>query len=249
MKTVCGIDLGTQSCKVVVYDYEGRKIAAEASAPVEMIAENDGTREQKAEWYDEAIKTCFDKIDAGIKNTIAAIGVSGQQHSLVPLDEAGKPVYNVKLWCDTSTAKECEELTELAGGEAELIANAGLPMRPGYTAPKIQWLKNHRPEAFAKLRHVLLPHNYINYLLTGEYYAEYGDASGMAIFDVRKRKWASEICALISPELESWLPPLVEAEGVAGKVSRALRARFRKPRRRCTASPRGPWFRRAAGTT
>jgi len=248
MKTVCGIDLGTQSCKVVVYDYENKKIVAESSAPVEMIAENDGTREQKAEWYDEAVKTCFGKIDGEIKNTIAAIGVSGQQHSLVPLDEGGKPVYNVKLWCDTSTVKECEELTEMAGGEAELIAKAGLPMRTGYTAPKIQWLKNHRPEAFAKIRHLLLPHNYINFLLTGEYSAEYGDASGMAVFDVRKRKWASEICKLISPELESWLPPLVESGAVAGKVSKAAAALYGLPEGTLVSSGGGDNMMSAIGT-
>ena len=166
MQTVCGIDLGTQSCKLVVYDFEKKGIVAQSQAPVDMIALNDGTREQKAEWYDAALKTCFDKIDKNVKNTIAAIGVSGHQHSLVPLDEKGKPVYNVKLWCDTSTAAECEELTKMAGGEKKLIAKTGLPMRPGYTAPKVQWLKNHKPAAFAKLRHVILPHNYINLLLT-----------------------------------------------------------------------------------
>ncbi|MCL2599634.1 MAG: xylulokinase [Treponema sp.] len=248
MKTVCGIDLGTQSCKVVVYDYEGKKIIAESSAPVELIAENDGTREQKAEWYDQALKTCFGKIDKTILDTIAAIGVSGQQHGLVPLDEAGMPVYNVKLWCDTSTAKECEELTEMAGGEAALIAKAGLPMRPGYTAPKIQWLKNHRPEAFAKLRHILLPHNYINFLLTGEYSAEYGDASGMALFDIRERKWASQICKLISPELESWLPPLIESGAVAGRVSKAAAAMYRIPEGALVSSGGGDNMMSAIGT-
>jgi len=221
MKTVCGIDLGTQSCKVIVYDFEKKTVIAHSSAPVEMIAENDGTREQKAEWYDEALKTCFDKIDAEIKQSIAAIGVSGHQHSFVPLDKEGKAVYNVKLWCDTSTAPECEELTKMAGSEKKLIAKAGLPMRPGYTAPKILWLKNHKPKAFAKLRHILLPHNYINYLLTGTFSAEYGDASGMAIFDVRERKWASKISKLIAPDLESMLPPLIESGAVAGKVSAA----------------------------
>jgi len=229
MKTVCGIDLGTQSCKIVVYDYENKKIVAESSAPVDMIAENDGTREQKAQWYDEAINACFAAIDSGAKSSIAAIGVSGQQHGLVPLDGDGKPVYNVKLWCDTSTAKECDELTALAGGEDKLIAMAGLPMRPGYTAPKIQWLKNHRPDAFAKLRHVLLPHDYINFLLTGEYSAEYGDASGTALFDVRGRKWSSQVCALISPELESWLPPLTEPGAAAGRVSKAAAALYGIP--------------------
>jgi len=221
MKTVCGIDLGTQSCKVVVYDYEKRAAAAQASAALNIIAENDGTREQKAEWYDAAIKACFDKIDKNVKKTIAAIGVSGQQHGFVPLDEKGKPVYNVKLWCDTSTAKECEELTKAAGGEKKLIEKAGLPMRPGYTAPKVLWLKKNKAAAFAKLRHILLPHNYINFLLTSEYRAEYGDASGTALFDVRGRKWSQEICKLISPDVEKYLPPLTTSEKTAGKVSKA----------------------------
>jgi len=221
MKTVCGIDLGTQSCKLIVYDFESKSIIAQSSAPIDLIAKNDGTREQKAEWYDEALKTCFDKIDAEARRSIAAIGVSGQQHGFVPLNEKGQPVYNVKLWCDTSTAPECAELTQLAGGEKKLIAKTGLPMRPGYTAPKIQWLKKHKPQAFAKLRHILLPHNYINFLLSGAYSAEYGDASGMAIFDVRKRKWASDICALIAQDLESWLPPLIEPNAIAGRVSKA----------------------------
>ena len=221
MKTVCGIDLGTQSCKIVVYDYDKKKIIAQSSAPVDIIAQNDGTREQKAEWYDAVVKACFDKIDKNIKKDIAAIGVSGQQHGFVPLDEKGKPVYNVKLWCDTSTDAECEELTKAAGGEKKLIEKAGLPMRPGYTAPKVLWLKKHKPAAFAKLRHILLPHNYINFLLTGEYWAEYGDASGTALFDVRNRKWSSEICKYISPDVEKYLPQLTTSEKTAGKVSKA----------------------------
>ena len=221
MKTVCGIDLGTQSCKIVVYDYEKKSIIAQSSAPVNIIAQNDGTREQKTEWYDSVVKTCFDKIDAKTKKTIAAIGVSGQQHGFVPLDENGKSVYNIKLWCDTSTTAECDELTKAAGGEKKLIEKAGLPMRPGYTAPKVLWLKKHKPKAFEKLRHILLPHNYINFLLTGEYWAEYGDASGTALFDVRERKWSSAICKLIDPVIEKYLPPLTTSEKPAGKVSKA----------------------------
>jgi len=221
MRTICGIDLGTQSCKIVVYDYEKKAIVAQSQAPIDIIAKNDGTREQKAEWYDEVIKTCFNKIDKKVRKTIAAIGVSGQQHGFVPLDEKGKPVYNVKLWCDTSTAAECDELTKAAGGEKKLIAKTGLPMRPGYTAPKVLWLKNHQPKAFAQLKHILLPHNYINFLLTGEYWAEYGDASGTALFDVRERKWSSAVCKFISPNVESCLPPLTTSEKPAGKVSKA----------------------------
>ncbi|MDR2730401.1 MAG: xylulokinase [Treponema sp.] len=221
MKTVCGIDLGTQSCKLVVYDYEKKSIIAQSQMPLELITGNDGTREQKTEWYDAAVKECFDKIDSSLKKAIEAIGVSGQQHGFVPLDKNGKPVYNIKLWCDTSTASECKELTKAAGGEKKLITKAGLPMRPGYTAPKVLWLKNHKPKAFAKLRHILLPHNYINFLLTGEYAAEYGDASGTALFDVRERKWSSAVCRYISPDLEKRLPPLSTSKKPAGTVSKA----------------------------
>ncbi|MCL2213761.1 MAG: xylulokinase [Treponema sp.] len=220
MQTVCGIDLGTQSCKLIIYDFEKTKIIAQSSFPVEIIVENDGTREQKTEWYDDVLKKCFDKIDKKTKSTIAAIGVSGQQHGFVPLDENGKPVYNVKLWCDTSTANECEEITKAAGGEIKLIEKTGLPMRPGYTAPKVLWLKEHKPSLFKKLRHILLPHNYINFLLTGEYWAEYGDASGTALFDVRERKWSSEVCKYISADVESYLPQLASSEKAAGVVNR-----------------------------
>jgi xylulokinase len=248
MQTVCGIDLGTQSCKIIIYDYEKKSIVAQSQAPVDMIVENDGTREQKGEWYDAALKICFDRIERAVKNSIVAIGVSGHQHSFVPLDEKGKTVYNVKLWCDTSTVAECEELTKLAGGEKKLIAKTGLPMRPGYTAPKILWLKKHKPKAFARLRHVLLPHNYINFLLTGAYSAEYGDASGTALFDVRERKWSSQICKYISPELESWLPPLIASGDAAGKVSKEAAELYSIPEGALVSSGGGDNMMSAIGT-
>jgi xylulokinase len=239
VKTVCGVDLGTQSCKTLIYDYEKKTVIARAQSPVDMIAKNDGTREQKAEWYDTALKACFDKIDSEIKNSVAAIGVSGHQHSFVPLDENGAALYNVKLWCDTSTAPECEQLTTAAGGEAALIAETGIPMRPGYTAPKVQWLKNHKPELFARLRHILLPHDYINHLLTGEYTAEYGDASGTALFDVRNRVWSEKVCALIDKSTLGYLPKLTAPGEIAGKVSAAAAARYGLPKDAIVASGGG----------
>jgi len=248
MKTVCGIDLGTQSCKIILYDYEKKAIVGTASAPVDMIAENDGTREQKAVWYEEALDKCFNALDRAARQTVQAIGVSGHQHSLVPLDEDGKALYNVKLWCDTSTQEECEELTRAAGGEAALIAAAGLPMRPGYTAPKVQWLKNHRPEAFAKLRRLLLSHDYINFLLTGEYTAEYGDASGTALFDVRKRQWSRTVCDYIGPDVYRCLPPLVQAGGAAGKVFSKAAARYGIPEGALVAAGGGDNMMSAIGT-
>ena len=219
MKTLCGIDLGTQSCKIILYDYQKKNIIETSQIPIEMIAANDGTREQKAEWYQAALKAAFGKLSKGARKTITALGVSGQQHGFVPLDVKGKAVYNVKLWCDTSTKEECEELTRAAGGEKKLISTAGLPMRVGYTAPKILWLKKHRPKAFARLAHILLPHDYINFLLTGNYTAEYGDASGTALFDVRERRWSEKVCSHIDPIVYGCLPPLIKAGTPAGTVS------------------------------
>ena len=248
MKTVCGIDLGTQSCKAVVYDYEKKTVLARAQEPVDMISENDGTREQKASWYGEALSGCFKGLDPALRGTIAAVGISGHQHSFVPLDEAGKPLYNVKLWCDTSTAPECEQLTAAAGGEAALIAGTGLPMRPGYTAPKVQWLKNHKPDLFARLRHILLPHDYLNFLLTGEYTAEFGDASGTALFDVRNRVWSERVCNLIDPAVIGWLPRLVKPGAPAGTVSAAAAALYGIPQGALVASGGGDNMMGAIGT-
>jgi xylulokinase len=213
-----------------------------------MISGNGGEREQKAEWYDQALSVCFSELEGGLKKTIAALGVSGHQHSLVPLDAEGKALYNVKLWCDTSTQAECDELTQAAGGEAALIELAGLPMRPGYTAPKVQWLKNHRPEAFGKLAHILLSHDYINWLLTGDYTAEYGDASGTALFDVRRRAWSERVCELIGPTVFKALPKLVPPGAAAGRVSAEAAARYGIPQGALVAAGGGDNMMGAIGT-
>ncbi len=229
MKTVAGIDMGTQSIKVVLYDWESKKIVSKAQEPVDIIAENDGTREQKTEWYDSAMKKCFDAFSAEQKSTIKAIGISGHQHGFVPLDADGKALYNVKLWNDTSTVEECKILTEQAGGNDAVIAEVCNLMLPGFTAPKIFWLKRHKPEAFAKLKYIMLPHDYLNWSLTGTYVAEYGDASGMAIFNGVRRQWSKKICDLIDPSLISLLPPLIEADKPAGTVSKKAASLFGIP--------------------
>ncbi len=248
MKTVCGIDLGTQSCKVVVYDFEKKTVVGRAQANLEMIARNDGTREQEASWYADALESCFRSLDAEVRASIVALGVSGQQHGFVSLDGDGQALYPVKLWNDTATAAECAELTAAAGGEKALLAETGLLMLPGYTAPKILWLKKNKPAAFARLRHVLLPHDYVNYLLTGEYTAEYGDASGTALLDVRSRTWSRKICALIDPDLLSWLPRLVEPDQPAGMVSAGAARKYGIPPGALVSSGAGDNMAGALGT-
>ena len=248
MKTLCGIDLGTQSCKIVLYDYEKKSIAEMSQVPLEMITGSDGRREQKAQWFDEALKAAFAKLSRGARKTIQALGVSGQQHGFVPLDERGRALYNVKLWCDTSTQEECEELTLAAGGEASLIREAGLPMRVGYTAPKVLWLKKHRPRDFARLARILLPHDYINFLLTGNYCAEFGDASGTALFDVRKRVWSKMVSSLIDPRIYGCLPPLLPAGSPAGFVTAEAAAAYGIPQGALVSSGGGDNMMGAIGT-
>ena len=183
MNLTAGIDLGTQSIKVILYDYENKTIAAKSSCPLELISANDGTREQKTEWYDEAMLKCFKALDPALLSQVKAIGVSGQQHGFVPLDAQGKALYNIKLWNDTSTVEECAILTKALGGEEEVIKEVNNAMLPGFTAPKVLWLKRHKPELFAKLRYIMLPHDYVNYVLTGKYVNEAGDASGTALYN------------------------------------------------------------------
>ena len=224
-----GIDMGTQSIKVVIYDWEKKETLASAQEPVPIIEENDGTREQKTEWYDAALAACFAALPDEQKREIAVIGVSGHQHGFVPLDGEGNALYNVKLWNDTSTTEECEIITKAAGGDEAVIAECCNLMLTGFTAPKILWLKRHKPEEFARLRYVMLPHNYLNFLLTGAYNAECGDASGMALFNGRERRWSQKLCNIIDENLVNLLPKIIRSEEPSGFVTAEAAARFGIP--------------------
>jgi len=223
MKTIIGIDNGTQSTKVLFYNFENKKVEAVASAPHDIIADQDGTREQKAEWWIDALKSAMSKVDPAIRKTAVAVGVSGQQHGFVPLDAAGEVLYNVKLWNDTSTAEECEVITRDFGGNERLLAETGNLVMPGYTIGKVAWLKNHRPEEYKRLATILLPHDYLNFFLTGKRVMEYGDASGTGFLDIRTRTWSKRLLSVVDPgrDLSMCLPELVSADTCIGTVTSA----------------------------
>src|SRR6185295_13456221 len=149
---------------------------------------------------------------------VKAIGVSGQQHGFVPLDEKGEVIRPAKLWCDTSTAEECEEIMGKLGGLKATIRVLGNAVLPGFTASKILWLKRHEPENYRRLTTVLLPHDYLNYWLTGRMAMEYGDASGTALLDVRKRKWSEAVLKAIDRDLINKLPPLIPSDQPVGHL-------------------------------
>lgn len=212
MSLFIGLDIGTQSVKLVAYDPEHRHIAASASAALDIISAEDGTREQLASWWIDGVRDCFAQLGPAMRARVSAIGVSGQQHGFVPVDRAGRVLAPVKLWCDTSTGLECDEIMETVGDAQRCIALAGNPILAGYTASKLPWTRKHRAEAYRDLATVLLPHDYINFYLTGERFTEYGDASGTGWLDIRRRQWSPELLAAIDPQrdLRECLPPLVE---------------------------------------
>ncbi len=220
-----GVDSGTQGTKTVVVDAEGgvRGSASVSYGLIEGLPS--GHMEQHPEtWADAMKRTIRGAVkDAGVDpGKVRAVGVSGQQHGLVPLDGGGAVIRPAKLWNDTSTVKECSELTEALGGVEAVIRLTGNSIPPGFTAGKILWLRRHEPDSYARLRHVLLPHDYLNYVLTGETTMEYGDASGTALMDVRRREWCRDVIDAIDPELIEWLPELRPSDRPAGVVMQSV---------------------------
>jgi xylulokinase len=220
-----GIDSGTQSTKVLVVDAREGKVVASGSQEYDLIPGlPPGAKEQHPHtWRDataSAIRRALRQAKA-VGSDVKAIGVSGQQHGFVPLDKQGEVIRPAKLWCDTSTIAECEEIMEKLGGFKETIRALGNAVLPGFTASKILWLKKHEPANFKKLATVLLPHDYLNFWLTGEKLMEYGDASGTALLDVKKRIWAMDVLEAIDPELASKLPRLISSDKPVGTLQPA----------------------------
>lgn len=228
MSLFIGIDSGTQSVKAVVLDLDTRKVIAEARAPHTLI---DGLpvghmEQHPQEWtaaLDFVIAEVVAKVDA---KQVRGIGVSGQQHGFVPLDEQGEVIRPAKLWCDTSTTAECALITKKLGGPKAAIRKTGNLILPGFTAPKILWLKRHEPANYKRLRHVLLPHDYLNFHLTGNYFMEFGDASGTALMDVRTRTWSKDMINAIDKKLAAYLPPISASHEAAGTLRPALAAKY-----------------------
>lgn len=222
---VIGIDSGTQSTKALVLDVIRKKVVGSAAVSYGLIAKlPPGAKEQHPKtWRDataRAVKAALKQAGARAGDVVA-LGVSGQQHGFVPLDQAGEVIRPAKLWCDTTTSAECDQLTAALGGPEATVAALGNAVLPGFTASKILWLKNHEPDRFARLATVLLPHDYLNWWLTGRAVMEYGDASGTALLDIRSRTWCDAAVRAIDPELAGKLPPLIPSDQPVGRLQAA----------------------------
>jgi xylulokinase len=218
-----GIDCGTQGTKALILDSRTGRVLGQGSAPHTLDAQANGRREQDPVQWVVAFETATAQAlkQAGIDGQlIEAVGVSGQQHGLVLLNADGQVLRPAKLWCDTETTAENDRLLQYLGGEHGSLERLGVVIAPGYTVSKLLWTKENFPQLFERIDSILLPHDYLNFWLTGRRCSEYGDASGTGYFDVRSRQWDLQLLQHIDPSgrLQAALPTLLQADEAVGPI-------------------------------
>ena len=224
MEYLLGIDLGTSGTKTVLFDCDGIAIASR-TIEYPMYQPQNGWAEQEPEdWWNAARDTVRAVIsESGVSAAdIKGVGISGQMHGLVLLDENGKVLRRSIIWCDGRTQAECDEITEIIG-KKRLIEITANPALTGFTAGKILWVRKNEPEIWAQAQHILLPKDYVRYMLTGVFATEVSDASGMNLLDVATRDWSTEVLEKleIPPAL---MPKVYESCEVTGRVSASAAA-------------------------
>jgi xylulokinase len=237
-----GLDVSTQSCKLVVIDTDSNAVVF-----VNAVNYDDdlpqyktlngvtqglpkGASESQPQMWIEAIEGVFTKLKSSRLpiEKIKCISVSGQQHGLVSLDDGGNLTrHRSKLWNDFATLEECEILTEKIGGLSAVVEEVGNSQRTGYTAAKIFHMVRNEPDLYAKSSTFFLVHNYINFYLTdGVRVMEPGDLSGMALWNPKTGKWSRRVLDAIAPDLHQKLPPVQPSDVSIGAISKALVSRF-----------------------
>ena len=219
-KVLLGIDISTTGAKAILVDEHGQVLGS-ATSPLALSTPRPLWSEQNPhDWWDGIVKSLYQVLsETGVVGSeIAAIGLTGQMHGLVLLDEAGQVLRPAILWNDQRTGLQCDSIRARLGRE-RLIQITGNDALTGFTAPKILWVQENEPDIYARARHILLPKDYVRYRLTGEYAMDKADGSGTILFDLRARNWSAEILqALEIPP--GWLPPTYEGPQVTGTVSR-----------------------------
>ncbi len=217
-----GIDLGTTGIKALVVDEDGKildrfNVLLKVNVPKPAWSEQD-----PQEWWngiDEILRSVSQKYK------IDSIGLSGQMHSLVALDKDGNVIRPAILWNDQRSTEECKWATDRLGGEKMVISDVGNPILEGFTLGKILWIKRNEPDKFKKIRHIMLPKDYIGYMLTGQMGTEWSDASGTACYDVKNHEWNLKVLNLlgIDPEL---LPPISPSYSSRGQLKKEISKPF-----------------------
>lgn len=222
MKYIIGIDIGTSATKSVLFDLCGNVIASDSTEYPLYQPQNGWAEQDPDDWWNAALKTLKTVSAVAKCGEICGIGLSGQMHGLVMLDENGNVLRNSIIWCDGRTSAECKEIEEIIGHD-RLIEITANPALPGFTSSKIMWVKKHEPHIFEKCRHILLPKDYIRYKLTGEFATDVSDASGMQLMDIKNRCWSDEVCAKLGIDM-SLLPKLYESPEITGYICKKIAA-------------------------
>jgi xylulokinase len=213
MTALVGLDVGTTGVKALALSPDG-DVLATATRGYPLSTPRTGWAEQDPDDWWLAAEAALAEVSTG--REVAGIGLSGQLHGLVVLDDAGRVIRPAILWNDQRTQAECAEIEERLGLErlVELTGNRALT---GFTAPKLLWLRRHEPDAFARIARVLLPKDYVRLRLTGEWAIDASDASGTLLLDVGHRTWSEEVLQALYLPAE-WLPPVLESPAPAGAV-------------------------------
>lgn len=214
-----GIDIGTSGTKTVLYDLQGRAVAS-ALEEYPLYQPQNGWAEQDPEDWWQAVVTTIQRVlaESGIQAAeVKGLGLSGQMHGLVMLDESGSVLRRSIIWADQRTAAEVDDLNRIVGHERMIRITAN-PAITGFTAAKILWVRKNEPDIFNHCRKILLPKDYIRYRLTGEYATEVSDASGMQLLDIGARDWSDELLELLDLD-RSLLADVYESVEVSGRVS------------------------------
>lgn len=214
---VIGLDIGTSSVKALLVSSTGEVLKVSTpeypfQTPKPLWAETD-----PKVWWEatkEAVRSLLEGIDP---STVSAIGLTGQMHGLVLLDEWGEVLRPCIMWNDQRSHQECEEITELVGSQ-KVLEITGNPVLAGFTAPKIRWVQKNEPDIFNKIAKVLLPKDYIRYKLTGEFFSDVSDASGTSLLNVGERKWSDEILEALGWN-KDWLPEVTESTEMSANIS------------------------------
>lgn len=217
-ETLLGIDVSTTGVKALVIDRDGA-IVATFTSPLTLSNPRPLWSEQHPrDWWQAAVTSIKQVLGETAAADIAAIGLTGQMHGLVLLDDEGEVLRPAILWNDQRCAEECDEIRERTGKE-RLVQLSGNDALTGFTAPKILWVRKHEPQVYESARQVLLPKDYLRYKLTHEYAMDKADGSGTLLFDLEKRDWSSEVLeALEIPA--AWLPNTFEGPEITGRVTR-----------------------------
>lgn len=221
MGVLLGIDVATTGAKALLINETGVAIAsARADYPLSM-PQPLWSEQSPADWWNGVVTCVRQVLTQGNVDpaAVAAVGLTGQMHGLVLLDAAGEVLRPAILWNDQRTAAECAWITEKVGLQ-RLLALTGNPALPGFTAPKLLWVRRHEPAIYGRIAHVLLPKDYVRYRLTGGMATDLAGASGTLWLDVAGRRWSSEVLSALEVPAD-WLPPVYEGPQVTGTISPA----------------------------